>query len=304
MGSGPGDIVKYIDPFGAEAGKYSGGDSGGKFGGSQSKPISVLSSQQETLLGPLASFFSGEVGRVPEGVDRIDKALTGNSAFVKNTSSHILNDALLRPALRSFEQYAKPAINESFARIGGTLSSRRNDAVARTLGDIYTNATGQVAALTPQLIAQEIAGIGQMETLRFLPSQQAFNFASTPTRSLGNVTTPDRAGYAYQAAGTAAGALLPLLLSDERTKKDIEPIEDALVKVRKMKGVRFEYKHVPGKRLGVIAQNLKSVTPELVVESDGFNLVRTHGIEGVFIEAIKELDREVGRLRRAVKKKR
>lgn len=71
----------------------------------------------------------------------------------------------------------------------------------------------------------------------------------------------------------AAGALLPVLLSDARTKMNVEHLP-----VGPFPGVQwatFEYRHAPGRRaFGVIAQELERVRPDMVVRrGDGLLLV-------------------------------
>jgi hypothetical protein len=79
--------------------------------------------------------------------------------------------------------------------------------------------------------------------------------------------------------------------SDVRTKNSIETVESALDKVMKMRGVFFERNTEPGeRRVGVIAQEIEEVLPEVVyTDSDGMKSVSYGSIIGVLIEAIKEL---------------
>jgi hypothetical protein len=84
--------------------------------------------------------------------------------------------------------------------------------------------------------------------------------------------------------------------SDKRLKTNIENISDALLIVDSINGVRFERTDdVTGKKhIGVIAQEIKEVLPEVVSQdSDGYYSVAYGNIVGVLIEAIKELKRKV-----------
>lgn len=88
--------------------------------------------------------------------------------------------------------------------------------------------------------------------------------------------------------------------SDKRLKSDIVTVSDALGMVAKMRGVRFT---MNGQRnVGVIAQEMRKVLPEVVHQADDKKktLSVSYGnIIGVLIEAIKELKTEIDVLKRA-----
>lgn len=78
--------------------------------------------------------------------------------------------------------------------------------------------------------------------------------------------------------------------SDERLKKNIKPIEGALEKVSKLVGVEFDWINTDKKSIGVIAQQVEEVVPELVhTNSKGYKSVSYGNLAALLIEAIKEL---------------
>lgn len=85
-------------------------------------------------------------------------------------------------------------------------------------------------------------------------------------------------------------------LSDEKLKKDISTIDDALDKVKQLRGVDYTWKQSEEKSKGVIAQELQEVFPELVSESESGLSVNYNGIIGVLIEAIKEQQKQIDKL--------
>ena len=86
-------------------------------------------------------------------------------------------------------------------------------------------------------------------------------------------------------------------LSDERVKDDIETIEDALEKVKALRGVRYIRKDIGGQHIGVISQEVQKILPEVITESDDGMLHVAYGnIIGVLINAIKELAEKVEKL--------
>ena len=84
--------------------------------------------------------------------------------------------------------------------------------------------------------------------------------------------------------------------SDERLKKNIEVIPNALDKVKELKGVNFNYKKDGKRSTGLIAQDLQKVLPEAVyttndIETKEEHLAINYGLViGLLVEAIKELE--------------
>jgi hypothetical protein len=84
--------------------------------------------------------------------------------------------------------------------------------------------------------------------------------------------------------------------SDETLKYDVKPIENALGFIDEMNGVSFKWKKNDQASLGVIAQDIEKVLPELV-GTDGENkTVNYNGIIAVLIQAVKELSKRVEEL--------
>jgi len=84
--------------------------------------------------------------------------------------------------------------------------------------------------------------------------------------------------------------------SDARLKTNVETITNALDTVSKMRGVTYERIDSGTKGVGVIAQEMKEVLPEVVMDAssdDEFMSVSYGNIVGVLIEAIKELKAEI-----------
>lgn len=88
--------------------------------------------------------------------------------------------------------------------------------------------------------------------------------------------------------------------SDINLKKNINPVENALDKLHQLNGVSFEWKNNDSKSIGVIAQEVEKIFPELVRESEDVKAVNYNGLVGVLIEAVKELQAEVEELKKKV----
>jgi hypothetical protein len=86
------------------------------------------------------------------------------------------------------------------------------------------------------------------------------------------------------------------------------PADDSVMAlVRRLRGVSFEWREdappgYEGKDLGVIAQEVEEVFPELVhVHPDGYKTVNYAGLIAPLIEAVKELDARIDVLERALR---
>lgn len=87
--------------------------------------------------------------------------------------------------------------------------------------------------------------------------------------------------------------------SDERLKENVKTISDALDKVKKLRGVEYDHKKTGEHSIGVIAQEVEKVLPELVFEDAlGVKSVGYANIVAVLIEAIKEQQEQIEELKR------
>ena len=86
--------------------------------------------------------------------------------------------------------------------------------------------------------------------------------------------------------------------SDARVKENIETIDNALNKVTQLRGVEYNRIGAEERSIGVIAQEVQEVLPEVVREGqDGMLSVAYGNITGVLIEAIKEQQKQIEELK-------
>ena len=108
-----------------------------------------------------------------------------------------------------------------------------------------------------------------------------------------NVFTLDSSGNGTFNANVSA-------YSDLRLKEDVKTIDNALDKVSKLRGVEYTRKETKAREIGVIAQEVKEIIPELVTIENTKSDINPEGLEdlhtmkyantvGLLIEAIKEL---------------
>jgi len=100
---------------------------------------------------------------------------------------------------------------------------------------------------------------------------------------------------------TSTGNITAFYSSDERLKDNITPITNALQKVNEIGGYEFDWNNdseETGHDVGVIAQEIEKVLPEIVVTRDnGYKAVRYEKIVALLIEAVKEQQLQINELK-------
>jgi len=95
--------------------------------------------------------------------------------------------------------------------------------------------------------------------------------------------------YNLEVSGSIRASAAVLSNSDERLKENIYPIDNALSRVGQIEGVYFDWKEGGERQVGVIAQQVEKVLPEVVSEDKNSYLsVDYSKIVPLLIEAINE----------------
>jgi hypothetical protein len=85
--------------------------------------------------------------------------------------------------------------------------------------------------------------------------------------------------------------------SDARLKKNIQTIDDALEKVMALRGVNFEWRetenHPEGLQMGLVAQEVLEVVPEVVDQKGEYYSITTASLVALLIEGMKEQQRQI-----------
>lgn len=101
-------------------------------------------------------------------------------------------------------------------------------------------------------------------------------------------------------SGTVTASGNVTAFSDERLKTDIKTIDNSLEKVQKMRGVYYTKDN--DKNIGVIAQEVEKVVPELVyTHENGLKSVAYGNMVGLLLEAIKEQQNQIDALKEEIK---
>jgi hypothetical protein len=108
----------------------------------------------------------------------------------------------------------------------------------------------------------------------------------------------------------ASGDIVAFSTSDKNFKENIKPIENALEKISKISGNTYDWKldmkefhGFEGNDIGVIAQEIEEVLPQLVTTREtGYKAVKYDKLVALLIEGIKEQQQQIHSLTIEVEK--
>jgi len=187
-----------------------------------------------------------------------------------------------------------------------------NDANITSVGDIKvdtitaeSDSTSRVVLGGSNIMSFAVQPVGgsltnQISIISGLVYPPTSNFVS-----LGNSTYQFKDGYfdgtLYTDAISNSGSITSATYfysSDAALKEDIQTIENPLEKVQQLRGVSYKWKDTGRKDIGLVADEVQEVLPELVVEKGHKHIDYGHMI-GLLVEAMKEQQKEIEELKNA-----
>ena len=200
--------------------------------------------------------------------------------------------------------------------LGGTVSANGSTGSAGqvltssgTANAYWAAAGATVAGSNTQIQFNNSGTLGASAGLTFNNTTNSISVANSATISggLGVGTAPSSTAGEIRATNN----ITAYYSSDARLKENVRPISNALEDLLKLRGVRFDWTDdfiqknggedgyfIRKQDVGIIAQELEAVLPELVVDrEDGFKAVKYDRIVALLIEAVKELKAEVDLLK-------
>ena len=135
----------------------------------------------------------------------------------------------------------------------------------------------------------------------FADNQSGTQFEAITVLQDGKVGIKDSTpSYELEVNGTVAATNFDSL-SDRRYKTNIQVIDNPIDKVMKIDGVSFDWKETNQPSLGVIADNIQEVLPEIVSGQD-IKSVNYNGLIGLLIEVVKDQQKQIDELRGLIDK--
>ena len=157
-------------------------------------------------------------------------------------------------------------------------------------------------------VTDELSGsLFSANTIAGLPVIEAFSDYKVTLGPYSSQTIVDSSGnLSVSGEIRATGDVVAYYSSDKRFKDNIQPIQDSLYKISKIGGYEYDWNDkqstYEGHDVGVIAQEIHKVLPEVVTErDDGYLAVKYEKVVPLLIESIKELKQEVDDIKKNCK---
>jgi hypothetical protein len=191
--------------------------------------------------------------------------------------------------------------NDGNVGIGTTSPSQKLDVNGNVNATTYygagTGLTGTAASLTVgDLSCTDCIGTTEIADSYLLNTGDAASGNYTfDTSTLHIDSTNNRVGigdatpsYTLEVNGNVS-AIAFYYSSDERLKKDVKTIENPIDKIKDLRGVSFKWKENDQKSIGLIAQEVEKIIPELISQGgEGYKSVQYGNVVALLIESTKE----------------
>jgi len=165
-----------------------------------------------------------------------------------------------------------------------------------TIPTITVNAKGLITGVTTTAVTSgtTITDDTSTDATRYL----TFTSATSGSISAANVSSTK---LTFNPSTGALSATDFNSTSDINLKENVKIIEYPIDKITKLNGVTFNWKENQKPSIGVIAQEVEKVFPELVKEHGDNKSLNYNGLIGVLIEAVKEQQKQIEELKAIIK---
>ena len=177
----------------------------------------------------------------------------------------------------------------------------RGDGLTHINGDVYIGHPTSTAQNTLQVQGSGITlSEGDKDRVSIHPATSGSDAGTIIFKTRGGGNPIERLRIDHDGDGVLTGTLVQN--SDESIKENVQSISDGLAKVNQLRGVSFtrnDQEDSEKVHLGVVAQEVESILPEIVSETNGLKGVAYTNMVAVIIEAVKELSAKVEALENA-----
>ena len=234
------------------------------------------------------------------------RGATGSSAVamgINTTASGLFSTAMGANTTAIGTYSTAMGITTEASGTGSTamgVSSEASGESSTAMGSLVRASGHNSTAMGQYTIASDFASlvIGQYNSSGSSVTNNATSFSTSNTAFvIGNGTNSSNKSDAFKVmfdgTTTIAGDLT--INSDARLKANITSLGGTLAKLLKIDGKSYTMKKDQSEKqkIGLLAQDIQKVFPELVLESQGIKSVNYQGLVPVIINALKEQDRKM-----------
>ena len=252
------------------------------------------------------------------GVGSIELGHATDTTIARSSAGVITVEGVVVPTISSTSTLTNKSLSDST-----TYFIDETDGTKKMQFQLSGITTATTRTLTVPNFDGTIATLAGTESLSnktitvssFSGTTGAFSGAVTMTANTASTTNSTgtlviTGGLGVSGAINAGGEITAYASSDERLKENVAVISNAMGKINAVRGVTFDWKDeiieskggedgyfVRKKDVGVIAQEIEAVLPEIVATRDnGTKAVRYEKLVALLIEAVKELGSKVEQL--------
>jgi hypothetical protein len=200
------------------------------------------------------------------------------------------------------------AVTISYNTVGAPSTTGAN--ASGSWGISVTGSSASITGTTTAAVASSALGSGTADSTTFLRGDRTWATISGGGATITNETTTNATWYPTLSSDTSGSYSTAYVsnskltfnpstgtlsstnftsLSDQSKKENVQQIRNATEIVQQLRGVEFTWKEGGQHSIGVIAQEIEKVLPEVVmIDDNGLRSVAYGNIVGVLIEAIKE----------------
>ena len=262
------------------------GSSGSTTGNAATVTNGVYTSGDQTIAGvktfssTISGSITGNAGTVTGGVYTSgNQTIADTKTFSSTITGSITGNAgTVTGGVYTSGDQTIAGVKTFSSNIVAPGISRTGDFTIDASGDIILDAQGNQIYFYDAGVQRGYLGVGAADTISLYTGASTLNttFAGANLTCSGDITSS----------------------SDARLKENVVTVDSALDKVSNLRGVYYNKIGETERKLGVIAQEVEAVIPEVVSSDiDGMKSVAYANMVGLLIEAIKELKAEINELK-------
>ena len=248
---------------------------------------------------------------VANGTKFLPVAISGDATLASNGAITIANDAVEQAMIADdavgADQLASNAVVNASIASGAQIDATKiaDGSVTSTefqyINTLSSNAQTQIDAKLNLAIPNDVyINSAEGDNRIYYANSGETYFKADGSHIFRNASNSNTATLDTSGNFTATGNVGAY--SDLALKEDIYQIENALEKVNKLRGVHFTRKSNNSKEIGVVANEVEKVVPELVDEHQDEELgtiktMKYANTVGLLIEAVKDLSKQLEELK-------
>jgi len=253
---------------------------------------------QEAFQDALSGVFVTEANTLSSQINTVADEVNTNQLLAKSYKDAASTSAGLAETYKNSAASTYTEFRTVYLGVFSEAPTTDNQGNALASGALYFDSTDDAMKIyiggTWHLAYADIAGALTKEGNLY-----GISSATAARQNIQAAYLHGSSGLNFDAAHLTAAVITET--SDRRVKDNIVPIDGALDKVCNMKGVEYTKVDSDTKEIGLIAQDVEEILPEVVsTDAEGMKSVSYARLVAVLIEAVKEQQQQINELKGAI----